>query len=65
MTGAHNEKVIEQALDFACEYLEWRGTRIDDDGPEVAKEDIKAFFIDYAYKKLGYIKDPLGRWGKL
>lgn len=66
MTGAHNEKVIEQALDFACEYLEERGTQIEPTGPECdTAENIKTAFINYAYMELGYIKDPLGRWVKL
>lgn len=65
MTGAHDEKVIERALDLAAAYLECRGTQIDKTGPEHdTKENIKAAFINYAYMELGYTRDPLGRWCK-
>lgn len=66
MTGAHDEKVIERALDFACEYLEQRGTQIDPTGPERdTAENIKTAFINYAYLELGYFRGSLGRWLKL
>ena len=65
MTGAHDEKVIERALNLVAAYCAGRGTVIERNNPRPATpEEIKTFFIDWAYEELGYIKDPLGRWCK-
>lgn len=64
MTGAHDEKVIERALDVAASYCAYIGTVIETGGDLATKEEIKTFFINWAYQDLGYTKDELGRWVK-
>ena len=47
MTGAHNEKVIERALDNIAAYCASIGTVIDRTAPAPATpEEIKTFFIE-------------------
>lgn len=66
MTGAHDEKVIERALDIAVDRFHISGAYLEEtDTAPAAVDEIKDFFIQKAYEELGYIKDPLGRWVKL
>lgn len=65
MTGAHNEKVIERALDIAVDLFHISGAYLEEtDTAPATDEEIKAFFIQKAYEELGYTKNDLGRWCK-
>lgn len=66
MTGAHNEIVIERALDIAVDLFHISGAYLEEtDSTPATVGEIKDFFIQKAYEELGYVKDPLGRWVKL
>ena len=66
MTGAHDEKVIERALDIAVDLFHLSGAYLEEtDTAPATVDEIKDFFIQNAYEELGYTKDDLGRWVKL
>ena len=62
MTGAHNEKVIERALEIATGMLFFLDMPMDRGRPPATEEEIREFLITKAYEELGYTKDSLGRW---
>lgn len=65
MTGAHDEKVIERALDIAAFLLASLEVPFEENGPPATPEEIKDFLIGKGYQELGYTKDDLGRWVKI
>lgn len=65
MTGAHDEKIIERALDIAVFLLASLEIPLEENGPPVTQEELKEFLFSKAHQELGYTKDDLGRWVKI